>query len=341
MMKRLTVVMIILLSGLLAACGSVNSESVAAVEESEIGLEHTEESVSGSAGSGLTASHASENIYELLGPGCYYRNYFYDIRPYLLYEDDDKTYDETVTSEEFTAYTEDKLDSIDYSDDICAGGLYQTYGFEIVKRDEFRAWETDNGIVGHAYNRDGSWMVYVEEAWEEHGYESKPIGTYKDPSGKYIVLTNCFDYKVIYEFFNGEYEPKGSEESDVLINNPNNSNAQRMINAFSNVFDIEPPFVMSPLISYDLDNDGDGELVGTISGDCGFYSSYILIYDPYTGEKWAICNPDLAYSAELVDDRLLVHSEMNESCKDYNNPDLRSRTGIIVINGLMISIEYE
>ena len=31
--------------------------------------------------------------------------------------------------------------------------------------------------------------------------QSVPLAVYKDPSDKYIVITNCSDFKVISEFF--------------------------------------------------------------------------------------------------------------------------------------------
>jgi hypothetical protein len=329
MKVKATIVLITVLSGLLVACNADPDGSVVTTADPGTSVVNT------------VASTSIEHEYHFdLSPGCGERNYFYDIRPYLMYEGDE-SYDGTVTSEEFKAYIEDKLDSIDYSDAICARGLYQDYGFGIIKRDEFEAWKIDNDIPGLSYHRDGTWVIYREIEWEESAYKSIDIGTYKDPSGKFIILTDCYDYKVIYEFFNGEYEPEETDEYDEPIQDDLSENDQIIIDAFSDYNDIEPPFVMSPSISYDIDNDGDEELVAVVSGNYGIYSSNLLIYDPDSKDTWCFCNPDTDYEIELVDDRLVVHVTMNENCRDKNDPYLQSGTGTIVKDGTILYIVYD
>ncbi len=79
-------------------------------------------------------------------------------------------------------------------------GTYKDYDFLIVRSDRFYDWFSNNNYQGRPYSF-GDDYIYHGELGMEWMIEMAPLAIYKDPSDKFIIITNCNDYKVIAEFF--------------------------------------------------------------------------------------------------------------------------------------------
>ena len=125
----------------------------------------------------------------------------YDVSQYKLpmgYDLDPSDID--VSESEFKTYANSKLQTISSESDKSIRGTYQDYDFLIIKCDRLDDWLKINCPAGFEYH-DGYAFIYHEETWELGGTRQDPLAVYKDPSDKYIIITNCSDHKVISEFF--------------------------------------------------------------------------------------------------------------------------------------------
>ena len=93
-----------------------------------------------------------------------------------------------------------RLETIDKKTNSSIRGKYQDYNFLIVRRDRYDEFSKYNSIGGISYP-DGYATVSREVEWEFSAFYTVTTDVYKDPSDKFIIFTNCSDYKVINEFF--------------------------------------------------------------------------------------------------------------------------------------------
>ena len=125
----------------------------------------------------------------------------YDISQYRIPEGYDfNSLNITVSDAELEAYGESKLEKIDTKTDNSIRGVFQTYNFLIVRSDKLDTWLESNSRNGFEYNNGYASISYLRQGMEWMVLE-EPLAVYKDPSDKFIVITNCGDYKVITEFF--------------------------------------------------------------------------------------------------------------------------------------------
>lgn len=125
----------------------------------------------------------------------------YDVSPYRI----PKGYDFnslgiTVSEADLKTYAGSKLETISSESDLSVKGTYNKYDFLIVRSDRFYDWFSNNNYQGRHYSF-GDDYIYHGELGMEWMIEMAPLAIYKDPSDKFIIITNCNDYKVIAEFF--------------------------------------------------------------------------------------------------------------------------------------------
>lgn len=106
----------------------------------------------------------------------------------------------TVSEADLKTYAGSKLETISSESDLSVKGTYNKYDFLIVRSDRFYDWFLNNNHQGPPYSF-GDDYVYHGELGKEWMIEMAPLAIYKDPSDKFIIITNCNDYKVITEFF--------------------------------------------------------------------------------------------------------------------------------------------
>ena len=135
----------------------------------------------------------------------------YDVSQYRIPQGYDLySPDITVSDSEFTAYTVRKLDTISKDSDFYVKGTYQTYTFLIIRRDRYDEWNKYEPVGYVNYYHEGNLVNYYTDGyavmnydvqWEVSAFFSCTLNMFKDPSDKYIIITNCGDNKVITEFF--------------------------------------------------------------------------------------------------------------------------------------------
>ncbi len=106
----------------------------------------------------------------------------------------------TVTEEELNEYAEDKLDTVISRNSMRIRGTLEGYNFIIIRSDQLEPWFKAVRHGGFQYDSDYATIIY-NEAWELGASRPAYLDVYKDPSDKFIIVTNCGDYKVISEFF--------------------------------------------------------------------------------------------------------------------------------------------
>ena len=106
----------------------------------------------------------------------------------------------TVSDTEFTAYADSRLQKITEKSSKSIKGTYQDYVFLIVRSDCLDKWLTENCDGSFEYGEGYASTYYMDE-WEIAAYRAVPLDVYKDPSDKFIIITNCGDYKVVSDFF--------------------------------------------------------------------------------------------------------------------------------------------
>ena len=125
----------------------------------------------------------------------------YDVTKYMLPEGYDlNSPDITVSDTDFETYAGNKLQTINNKTDKSIRGVFRDYNFLIVRSDRFDEWLSVNCPQGLRYYKGYAGIEYADW-WEFAATRPYPLAVYKDPSDKYIIITNCNDYKVITEFF--------------------------------------------------------------------------------------------------------------------------------------------
>ena len=127
----------------------------------------------------------------------------YDISPYTV-TDNELNYklpDAETNEDELKAYAKEKLEKIDFQGKYNIRRTFQDYQFDIVISHDFTGFRGDNGMsfISTRYDSAAVGYNYPEE---EYG-PSVVLSVYKDPSDKFLIVTDCADYKVISEFFRG------------------------------------------------------------------------------------------------------------------------------------------
>ena len=229
-MKKRSIIVLVLAAIILTSCnsGDVTGES----SNGRASVETTAE---------ITTSSYKEVEYYDIGPTCNACNFLYDIRDYYLnsYGSNTSGDDGTVavTPDDLKVYAEEKLDSIDYADETSVRGIYQGYGFEIIRSDRFTNWENKYGFAGYG-EEDGYITSIVYDRPIADGGEMKAtdfFGVLIDSSRRFVIVHRCYDYKILYEFFNGKYNP---DEHDVPEQAVLSGEAKKIYGYMN----IQPPF---------------------------------------------------------------------------------------------------
>ena len=101
-----------------------------------------------------------------------------------------------ITQDQLKEYAESKLDTVTLAADGYFEGTYQGYKFTIVGVDSFTEWLEYMDYSDRNGDQGGL------QLWHHRGnLEYEVIEFYKDPSGNFLAVTQCRDYKVICEFF--------------------------------------------------------------------------------------------------------------------------------------------
>ena len=125
----------------------------------------------------------------------------YDVTQYMIPEGYDfNSLDISVSDTDFETYAGNKLQTISNKTDKSIRGVFRDYNFLIVRSDRFDEWLSVNCPQGLNYYNGYAGITYTDW-WEFAATGTFPLAVYKDPSDKYIVITNCSDFKVISEFF--------------------------------------------------------------------------------------------------------------------------------------------
>lgn len=125
----------------------------------------------------------------------------YDVSQYGIPKDYDLASLNIIVSDaEFKSYAGSKLETISSESDMSIKGTYRNYNFLIVRTDRLDDWLAINCPQGFRYNGLNTTISYGVEG-PEWMVNMVSLVVYKDPSDKFIVITNCSDYKVISEFF--------------------------------------------------------------------------------------------------------------------------------------------
>ena len=143
----------------------------------------------------------TEEKYPMHGAG-YESNTDYDVSAYRLTKDTNlDSMSVNVTKAELKEYVKGKLQTIDYKSDKNIRGTYKGQDFDIVRIDCYSKWRNENGLTRETYTYEGYVMIgYITST----GFDLTSyayLDVYKDPSGKFLIVTNCRDYRVISEFF--------------------------------------------------------------------------------------------------------------------------------------------
>ena len=162
-------------------------------------------------GNARTATRLAENEMYPLGYMLEPTNTEYDVSPYripgeyVFYSND-----LSVSENEFEAYAESKLQTIDNKTELSIRGTFQDYNFLIVRSDMRETWLEENSYSGFQYY-DGYASISYGRQGREWMIIPETLAVYIDPSDKFIIITNCNDYKIIAEFFEGIGEAEPTE----------------------------------------------------------------------------------------------------------------------------------
>lgn len=142
------------------------------------------------------------------------QNTEYDVSPYRIPDGFDfDTLNVNTSEAELKVYAESKLDKIIFVKDKSAKGEFQGSRFIIVRTDCFDEWSKFGTKNSFNFSK-GYATLYYDYSWEFAAHATYALDVYKDPSDKYIIITNCGDYKVVAEFFEGIGNPVPTESSD-------------------------------------------------------------------------------------------------------------------------------
>ena len=132
------------------------------------------------------------------------QNTEYDVSQYRIFEGYElNSLDNPSSESELKAFAESRLDTISKENDVFVKGTYKNAIFLIIRRDRFDDWDKSEryGSINYHYYSEGYAAINYDVQWEFSAFRICILDMYKDPSDKYIIITNCDDYKVITEFF--------------------------------------------------------------------------------------------------------------------------------------------
>lgn len=162
-------------------------------------------------GNARTATRLAENEMYPLGYMLEPTNTEYDVSPYRIPgEYVFNSNDLSVSETEFEGYAESKLQTIDNKTELSIRGTFQDYNFLIVRSDMREKWLEENSYSGFQYY-DGYASISYGRQGREWMTIPETLAVYIDPSDKFIIITNCNDYKIIAEFFEGIGEAEPTE----------------------------------------------------------------------------------------------------------------------------------
>ncbi len=183
-----------------------------------------------SSGNSAAKVHSNE-MYGMGGVGTYV-NTDYDVSELRIAEGYDFS-GITVSDNELKSYAESKLDEITDKHYTSIRGKYKDYNFLIIKSDKLDVWLSYNCPGGFNYSNGYAYTSYAAE-WEFAAYKPVPVDVYKDPSDKFVVITNCSDYQVISEFF-------GVTDNEVLFTLDEEPDMDKLKELYPEFFDSETP----------------------------------------------------------------------------------------------------
>ena len=126
----------------------------------------------------------------------------YDVSQYRIFGVNDiYSPDITVSDTALLSYAGSKLETINKESEKSIKGKYQNYDFLIIRSDLFDEWYKDDRLGNINYSEEGYATMTYRMTWEFSATALYTLDMYKDPSGKFIIITNCNDYKIISEFF--------------------------------------------------------------------------------------------------------------------------------------------
>lgn len=280
-------------------------------------------------GNARTATRLAENEMYPLGYMLEPTNTEYDVSPYripgeyVFYSND-----LSVSENEFEAYAESKLQTIDNKTELSIRGTFQDYNFLIVRSDMREKWLEENSYSGFQYY-DGYASISYGRQGREWMIIPETLAVYIDPSDKFIIITNCNDYKIIAEFFEGigEAEPtEATTEETTETQAPNPPEfydeyesvvyLRENINEDMSLLDIINVFDES--CKYTRDDDMYSLEFGTYN-----YSTYDHYADEHVdlGKYYCFCM-ERWFTAEDGHDYIIYVSvlyEVNDTNKDYKH----------------------
>ena len=132
------------------------------------------------------------------------QNTEFDVSQYRITKGYDINSQDNPSSEsELKKFAKSRLDTISKENDVFVKGKYRNYDFLIIRRDRFDDWDKSEpiGNVDNSYwTKEYATYLYNYQ-WEFSATHICTLDMYKDPSDKYIIITNCSDYRVITLFF--------------------------------------------------------------------------------------------------------------------------------------------
>ena len=124
----------------------------------------------------------------------------FDVSPYQVM--DANFYLRTTVEtnpDDLARFSASKLEQITKLDDVHCDGRYQDYDFKIIRTDKFSTWVRSNDQYSDSTIYDGVFCV----EYKRNSAESDMFLVYHDQSERFMIITDCCDNKVIYEFFAG------------------------------------------------------------------------------------------------------------------------------------------
>ena len=282
-------------------------------------------------GNARTATRLAENEMYQLGYMLEPTNTEYDVSPYRIPgEYVFNSNDLSVSEIEFEGYAESKLQTIDNKTELSIRGTFQDYNFLIVRSDMREKWLEENSYSGFQYY-DGYASISYGRQGREWMIIPETLAVYIDPSDKFIIITNCNDYKIIAEFFEGigEAEPtEATTEETTETQAPNPPEfydeyesvvyLRENINEDMSLLDIINVFDESCKYTRDEDMDMFNLEFGTFN-----YSTYDHYADEHVdlGKYYCFCM-ERWFTAEDGHDYIIYVSvlyEVNDTNKDYKH----------------------
>lgn len=153
---------------------------------------------------GINSSYQDRQNSDIYDMGSVWKteNTEYDVSRYRIPEGYELDSSDASSSEtELYKFAGGRLDTISKKNDICILGKREKYTFLIVRRDRYSDWRAIDRIGGVSYYPEGYATMNYTYQWEFAAGAPCTLDMYKDPSDKFIIVTNCGDYKVITEFF--------------------------------------------------------------------------------------------------------------------------------------------